>query len=111
MPGQPLATAYVRVRPQVDRRAFQAEAEKGARGVKLNRAGQEAGKSFFSGFGKAAALGAAGLGLAGFGLLKGFVTDAEEAAKVNAQLAATIKSTGNAAHVTSSHLIDYANTL
>src|SRR5215475_3011818 len=111
MPGQPLATAYVRVRPQVDRRAFQAEAEKGARGVKLNRAGQEAGKSFFSGFGKVAALGAAGLGVAGLGLLKGFASDAEDAAKVNQQLANTIKTTGDASKTTVGHLQDYANAL
>jgi len=111
MPGQPLATAYVRVRPTVDKRAFQAEAEKGARGVKLNRAGQEAGKSFFSGFGKVAALGAAGLGVAGLGLLKGFVSDAEDAAKVNQQLANTIKTTGDASKTTVGHLQDYANAL
>src|SRR5215831_7191170 len=109
MPGQPLATAYVRVRPQVDRRAFQAEAEKGTRGVRLEKAGQAAGKSFFAGFAKVAAGGF--IALQGFNLLKGFVTDAEDAAKVNALLASTIKSTGDASKTTVGHLEDYANTL
>src|SRR5215831_16305130 len=110
MAGQPLATAYVRVRPQVDRRAFQSETEKAAASAKLDKAGQKAGASFAGGFAKFATIGFAA-GFAGLGLLKGFVSDAEDAAKTNQLLASTIKSTGDASKTTVGHLNDYANAL
>jgi hypothetical protein len=109
MAGQPLATAYVRVRPQVDRRGFQRETEQGARGIRLDKAGREAGRSFFAGFAKIATVGLGALGA--FGVLKGFVSDAEDAAKVNQLLASTIRSTGDASKTTVGHLEDYANVL
>jgi hypothetical protein len=97
MAGTPLATAFVRVRPQVDQAAFRRDTERGIAGT-----GKTAGRKFATGFLKVATASFALAG--GLELFKGFIRDATESQKAAAQTAAVLKSTGGAAGVTAAHV-------
>src|SRR5262249_32647436 len=103
----PLATAFVRVRPQIDQAAFKRDTEKAVSGTAAT--GASAGKKFSAGFLKVATSAFALAG--GLQLFKGFIADATESQKVAAQTAAVIKSTGGAAHVSARQVSELATSL
>ena len=89
----PLAAAFVRIRP--DGKTFKGEAEKIIAGVDGKSAGGKLGRVLGAGI-----IGGLGLVVAGIGAVIGVgVKEAMDAQKLNAQFAAGIKSTGNAAHL------------
>jgi hypothetical protein len=107
MAGVPLATAFVRVRPQIDQSAFKRDTERAVSGT--GKTGATAGKKFSSGFLKIATSAFALAG--GLQLFKGFISDATESQKVAAQTAAVIKSTGGAANVTAGQVSKLATAM
>ncbi len=109
MAGIPLATAFVRVRPAVDRSQFKRETDTAIRGAGLGKAGAQHGKLFGLGFVKAAAAGFALLG--GAAIFSRMISGAEESAKVTGLVTAALKSTGGAAKVTRKHIEALANAM
>jgi cell wall-associated NlpC family hydrolase len=101
----PLATAFVRIRPDVNPAQFRAEADRGIKNANLAASGKTAGTHFTSGF-RTAAIGIGGVLTAAFAavgavrLFTGFIADAREAARVGRITAATIQATGGAANIT-----------
>ena len=108
----PLATAFVRIRP--DTTTFKRDTETAIGRAKLSDSGKRAGTHFMTGFRGAVAgiggvLAAAFAVKAGFDMFSGFIADARESQRVARITAATIKATGGAANVTAGQVQALAN--
>ena len=110
----PLATAFVRIRP--DTATFKRDTDAAIGRAKLGDSGKRAGSTFMAGFrgavaGVGSVLAAAFAVKAGFDMFSGFVGDAREAQRVSRITAAAIKATGGAANVTAGQVATLANKL
>lgn len=115
MAGVPLATAFVRIRPELS--GFARDADRGIAQANLGRLGTKHGRAFGASFSSAVSTGilkaAAVIGAVKIGadMFSALIADAREAQRVQRITAATIKATGGAANVTAKQVASLADSL